>query len=141
MTISYYPNKKNNYYSVSLKNNIKTATFYKGVYKKLYFKFFYKLNSNPVTGFIKTSGFGICFLIFVFVFWLFLFSRNISLDYQIYKLKKEINNLEKQIGLIQEKNFNSFSDDFKNWLKENNFEEVKNISYLDLSSESLVFRD
>ena len=63
----------------------------------------------------------------------FCFSQSISLNYQIYKLKRDINNLNKDIGLIRERQLEKMSSkEFEEWLSENKFTQIKKFSYLEL---------
>jgi hypothetical protein len=132
MTIIYYYQKNRQKITFNPKKNHFRVSFKKRIssFKKL-----------PQFGFIKTSCFLIAPFVFVFLCWLFVFSQNISLNYQIYRLKRDIDNLNKEIGLIRDKNLEKMSSaDFEKWLSENKFIQVKKISYLDLSLDNVAFK-
>ncbi|NMB92288.1 MAG: hypothetical protein GYA31_01530 [Parcubacteria group bacterium] len=71
--------------------------------------------------------------------WLIIFSSNISLDYQISSLKKEIKDKEDKISILQEEAIAAMSDQkILEWAQANGFTKVGNISYLDLSAANLA---
>jgi len=124
MTIIYYHQKNNQKIIFNCKKNHCHLSLKKRIssFKKL-----------PHFGFIKTSCFLITPFVFLFLFWLFVFSQSISLNYQIYKLKRDINNLNKDIGLIRERQLEKMSSkEFEEWLSENKFTQIKKFSYLEL---------
>lgn len=78
-------------------------------------------------------------IVFVIFSWLAIFSTNISLDYQISSLKKEIQKQEDSISLLHEKVSSVISDDkIEEWAKENGFTNVKAMNYLNLNEGNLA---
>jgi cell division protein FtsL len=73
------------------------------------------------------------------VFWLILYGQNISLDYQIYKLKNSITQSEEKLADLQEELASAESlEKIIKWAEENNFVKVNNVSYLNLKEENLA---
>ncbi|MGE4554907.1 MAG: hypothetical protein AB7D02_02170 [Candidatus Paceibacterota bacterium] len=129
MTIIYYHQKRKR------KFYLKKENFQKSFFKKTIF-FLKSFSRVPTFGFIKTTCFFVFPAVFIFLIWLILFSQNISLNYQIYKLKKEIKNLDRELSFIKEKNSDSFSqEELEKWLSLNKFTEVNQISYLEISDD------
>lgn len=90
-------------------------------------------------GHAKTIFLGGALIVFVIFSWLVIFSTNISLDYQISSLKKEIQKKEDSINLLHEKVFSVISDDkIEEWAKENGFTNVKSMNYLNLGEGNLA---
>jgi len=90
-------------------------------------------------GHAKTVVLGGALIVFVIFAWLAIFSTNISLDYQISSLKKEIQNKEDSISLLHENVSLAISDDkIEEWAKENGFTDVKAMNYLNLSEDNLA---
>ena len=74
--------------------------------------------------------------------WLILFSSNISLDYQISSLKKQIQVKEDKISLLQEEASAAISDaKVLKWAQDNGFVKITSISYLNLSQGNLAQAD
>lgn len=72
-------------------------------------------------------------------FWLIIFSSNISLDYQISTLKKQIQGKEESIAELQEEVSALASDEkILEWAQENGFVKVSNLTYLNLSKGNLA---
>jgi len=72
-------------------------------------------------------------------YWLYLYGRNISLDYRVFNLKQELSQIEKDNSVLEEKVAKVISfDEIKAWAETNGFSEVKNISYLNLNSSDLI---
>ena len=87
----------------------------------------------------KTIVLGGALIIFVIFAWLTIFSANISLDYQISTLKKEIQKKEDSVSLLHEKVSSFISDDkIEEWAKANGFTNVKTMNYLNLSEGNLA---
>lgn len=97
--------------------------------------------AGEYAGFIKIIVFLLIPFLAMGCFWLLLFGRSISLNYKIYNLKNEISQTEEQLNFLAEKSLNlASSQKIEEWAKANNFIEVKNISYLDLTNENVARR-
>lgn len=135
MTIIYNYNKNNKH---------RPMIFYSGknrlTPKKR--KLRYMINeAGEYLGHIKLIVFLLVPFLMIGIFWLMLFGKNISLDYKIYNLKHEINRIEEENNLLTEKSANIISfKKIEDWAQANNFIEVKNISYLDLTNDNLAQR-
>jgi len=105
---------------------------------RLTIKYYINEMANQL-GHAKTIVLGGALMVFVIFAWLAIFSTNISLDYQISSLKKEIQNKEDSISLLHEKVSSVISDDkIEEWAKENGFTNVKAMNYLNLSEGNLA---
>lgn len=92
-------------------------------------------------GHIKLVVFLLVPFLVIGVYWLLLFGQSITLDYKIYNLKHELSRIEEEINLLQEKSTDiTSSQKIEEWAEANDFIEVKNISYLDLTNENLAQR-
>ncbi|HPC30993.1 MAG TPA: hypothetical protein PK119_00810 [Candidatus Paceibacterota bacterium] len=90
-------------------------------------------------GHIKLAVFLFAPLITFLIFWLILYGQNISLDYQIYKLRNEISQTEEKLATLQEELADAQSTvEINKWAEENHFVPVKNISYLNLKEDNLA---
>ncbi len=90
-------------------------------------------------GHAKTIVLAGALIVFVIFVWLAIFSANISLDYQISTLKKEIQKKEDSVSLLHEKVSSFISDNkIEEWAKANGFTNVKTMNYLNLSEGNLA---
>ncbi|HOK17334.1 MAG TPA: hypothetical protein PL164_01075 [Candidatus Paceibacterota bacterium] len=97
------------------------------------------LDIKKYFGHIKLAVFLLAPLIISLMFWLILYGQNISLDYQIYKVKNEISQTEENLATLQEELADAESTIAINkWAAENHFVPVKNISYLNLKEDNLA---
>ncbi|MGC8880899.1 MAG: hypothetical protein ACP5OX_01335 [Minisyncoccia bacterium] len=90
-------------------------------------------------GHIKLFVFLLGPVLVALVFWLILYGQNISLDYQIYKLKGLVKESEEKLAELQEELADAETiSKINQWAKENHFVKVKNVSYLNLQEENLA---
>jgi len=107
-------------------------------HKKRYFPFL-TFEVKEYFGHIKLFVFLLSPIIMAIVFWLILYGQNISLDYQIYKLKNSITQSEEKLADLQEELAGAESmEKIIKWAEENNFVKVNNVSYLNLKEENLA---
>jgi cell division protein FtsL len=93
-------------------------------------------------GHAKTIFLSGALIVLFIALWLVLFNANIALDYQISALKKEIQEKEDKISVLQEEVATSISDQkILEWAQANDFTKVTNISYLNLSAGNLAQAD
>lgn len=101
--------------------------------------FLSKIDLKEYLGHIKIFVFLFGPLLIGLVFWIILYGQNISLDYQIYKLKNEIKESEEKLADLQEKLADAETvSKINKWAEENGFVKIKNISYLNLQEENLA---
>jgi hypothetical protein len=138
LTVIYQPKTQNKYYSTYYPVKIKKTK--KQSRANLFFKRFssflvLKSNSHnfQLSGFVKTAIFATLPFILIFFSWLTIYSQNIAYDYQIYKIKKDIDSLEKETVQLKEQLLGDLSEEeIKKWIEENHFVKVENLSYLSL---------
>lgn len=134
MTIIYNYNKKNKSRYVIL-NSTKRRFSWK---RKM--RYFFS-GAGKQLGHISIIVFALMPFFTLGICWIILFGQNISLDYKIYNLKQELSKIEDEINELQEKSMEIISfETTEKWAESNGFIKVKNISYLDLTNESLAQR-
>lgn len=90
-------------------------------------------------GHIKLFVFLLGPVLMALVFWLILYGQNISLDYQIYKLKGSVKELDEKLAELQEELADAETiSKINQWAEENHFVKVKNVSYLNLQEENIA---
>lgn len=99
----------------------------------------YLKNFHYYEGRAKTVFLAGIFLFSYFLVWLILFGTNISLDYQIAILKQNIKKETDKINSLNEQLANHIDNNaLLEWAQQNDFTELKSLSYLNLQAENLA---
>lgn len=101
--------------------------------------FINKIDLREYFGHIKVFVLLLGPLLISLVYWIILYGQNISLDFQIYKLKTSLKEKEDKLAALQEEVANQETiSKITQWAEQNGFVKVKNISYLNLEEENLA---